>query len=95
MMKRTARKRSKNISQEIGVLEVTKQTEIDEKAHHYPCFTLPAYGTDRHETGYEEVRHRDKRQQEKVSAATFIIEIIGECGNKQQACSQTALQQQI
>ena len=34
-------------------------------------------------------------QQEKVSSAPFIIKIIGECGNKQQACSQTALQQQI
>ena len=45
--------------------------------------------------GEESHGNRDKCQQEKVSSATFIIKIIGECGNKQQTCSQTALQQQI
>lgn len=48
-----------------------------------------------HQTGYEEIAHRDKSEQEEVSSATLIIEVVRECRDKQQPGRGATLQQQI
>ena len=83
MMKRTTYQRSEDISQEIGIFEVCKQTKINSKAKHNTCLTFPAYGSTCHKTSNKEIAYRDKCQQEKVRSATFFLKFLGECCYKQ------------
>ncbi len=87
--------RGKESAQEVGVLKITQQAQIDAQADPHPRLAQQRNRFADHQPGNKEIANGDKPQQEKVSAATLVIEVVGKQSDKQQTCRSAMLQHQI
>lgn len=87
--------RCQHLIKEIGILEVTEQSQIDTKAAADDQLALPGGFRPVHPTGQQKIGHRNDAQQEKIEPAALIIEIIGKQRNEQQPGRRFTLQKQV
>ena len=82
-------------SQEIGIFKVSQKSQVDTQTQGDQPFAFPISFGAVHQLRQQKVANRDNGKQEKVSTATFIVEVIRKKGDKQDTGCIFMLQQYV
>ena len=86
---------SQHLIEEIGILEITEQTEVDQQTGCHKPFPLQRRLGAVHDVSQPEVGYRYSTQQKEINTAALIIEIIREQCDEQQTGRCPFLQKHI
>ena len=62
-----------HVCEEIGVLEISQQTEVNNDGQTQPCFRLSPFAARFYPPRNQPIAYRDKRQDEKKQTACLVV----------------------